>query len=151
MPKSSPNRYSQLVERIFFLHYEEGAYEVDFDREEIGRIAAELGIKPPKNLGDVIYSFRFRTALPEAIRATAPEGTDWVIRLVGASRYRVCRNDAFLHRSNESYGRDESPGFNAGSHCDVCPQCICSGLRGKEKRATGSVRILPAQSPRPED
>lgn len=88
MGGSSPNVYAQIIERIFFSHYEEGAYEVDFDREEIGRVAAALGVKVPKNPGDVIYSFRFRNALPESIRTKAPAGNNWVIRLVGTSRYR---------------------------------------------------------------
>jgi hypothetical protein len=88
MANSPPNVYAQIIERIFFSHYEEGASEVDFDREEIGRVAASLGVKVPKNPGDVIYSFRFRNALPESIRAKAPAGNDWVIRLVGTSRYR---------------------------------------------------------------
>ena len=69
-----PNVYAQIIEHIFFSHYEEGAFEVDFDREEIGAVAAELGVKVPKNPGDVVYSFRFRDALPESIRAKAPSG-----------------------------------------------------------------------------
>lgn len=64
MPDMTPNRYTQILERIFFAHYHAGDDVVAFAREEIESAAAELGIILPKNLGDVIYSFRFRTELP---------------------------------------------------------------------------------------
>lgn len=53
------NKYSKIIERIFFNHYTEGAIKVEFERDEIGEVAKELGLKPPKNFGDVLYSFRF--------------------------------------------------------------------------------------------
>jgi hypothetical protein len=43
-----PNRYQQLIERVFFLHYEEEATEVEFSKEEYERIADQLGIVLPK-------------------------------------------------------------------------------------------------------
>ena len=88
-PSSSPklNRYQKLLEHIFFSKYEDGASEVVFEREELEHAAEELGIKLPKILGDVIYSFRYRTALPLSIREKAPEGNEWIIRPSGRSRY----------------------------------------------------------------
>ncbi len=50
-------------------------------------MARELGISLPKNLGDVIYNFRYRTALPDSIRRQAPEGLEWIIRPAGRARY----------------------------------------------------------------
>lgn len=85
--KNSKNRYVQIIERIFFSRYKEGTEEVFFEREEIVRIAGELGIALPKNLGDIIYSFRYRTSLPDSIKSTAPEGRVWLIRPAGRSRY----------------------------------------------------------------
>lgn len=82
------NRYQQIIERIFFSHYRPGLTQVDFSREEFESTAADLGIRLPKNLGDLIYSFRFRTPLPESIRATAPEDRTWVIGLAGRSQYQ---------------------------------------------------------------
>ena len=82
-----PNRYAQIIERIFLSRYEEGMREIAFEREDIVRVAAELQVKLPKNLGDVIYSFRYRVALPEAIQARTPEGEAWIIRPAGRSRY----------------------------------------------------------------
>lgn len=82
------NRYRALIERIFFDHYSAGATSLDFTRREIKGAAEKLRIVLPDNLGDVIYSFRFRTALPEAVVATQPDGREWVIELAGRARYR---------------------------------------------------------------
>ncbi|MCA3716707.1 MAG: endonuclease [Brevundimonas sp.] len=51
-------------------------------------VASELGIPLPKNLGDVIYSFRYRTALPESIVETQPAGLTWIIEGAGRAGYR---------------------------------------------------------------
>ncbi|MCZ6333738.1 hypothetical protein O5173_25580, partial [Escherichia coli] len=59
------NRYHQLVEKIFFDKYVDGDLEVLFERLEINRAAKDLGIDLPSNVGDVIYSIRFRTPMPE--------------------------------------------------------------------------------------
>lgn len=81
------NRYSQLIEHIFSRHYMPGDEAVAFDREEIAEAAGTLGIVPPKNFGDVIYSFRHRVALPKTIRDTAPPGKEWLIAARGRSAY----------------------------------------------------------------
>ena len=47
-----------------------------------------MNVELPKNLGDIIYSFRYRTDLPASILSTAPEGETWIIRSAGRSRYR---------------------------------------------------------------
>jgi len=85
---SKPNRYSELIEEIFFSHFKAGAAEVAFEREDLVRVAGKLGVRLPKNLGDVIYSFRYRTPLPESVRAKAPEGKEWIIRPAGPAKYR---------------------------------------------------------------
>ena len=82
------NRYSQLIEHIFNENYRKNAQEVNFRREDLVSAAKELGIALPKNLGDVIYSFRYRIALPESIRKLAPDGLEWVIRSVGQAKYK---------------------------------------------------------------
>lgn len=84
---SKLNRYAQIIEQIFLSHYELSAVEIPFEREDIVRVAKKLGVKLPKNLGDVIYSFRYRTPLPESVRAKAPKGKEWIIRPAGASKY----------------------------------------------------------------
>lgn len=87
-PSKIANRYSQLIEAIFLKHYQEGTNQIPFDRAEITAIASDLGIALPKNLGDVIYSFRYRVPLPSGISEKAPEGFEWIIRPAGRARYR---------------------------------------------------------------
>ena len=81
------NRYTRLIEHIFAQHYKEGDEVVPFNRDEIPQAAADLEVKLPKNLGDVIYSFRHRVGLPESIRDKAPEGREWLIAARGRSAY----------------------------------------------------------------
>jgi hypothetical protein len=82
------NRYTRIIAAIFSRHYRENATEVPFDRSDISQCANELGIRLPKNLGDILYSFRYRARLPQSIAEKAPEGYEWVIRSTGRGRYQ---------------------------------------------------------------
>jgi len=84
-----PNRYSRLLEAIFIDHYKPGMVEVTFERTELTDTAARLSIALPKNLGDILYSFRYRTALPQQIADTAGQGKEWVIKSIGRGRYKM--------------------------------------------------------------
>jgi hypothetical protein len=88
MPESKPNRYEALISRIFHDHYKEGMTEFEFERSELNSNAKILKIKLPDNLGDVIYSFRYRTSLPDEILKTARAGKEWIIEPAGRSLYR---------------------------------------------------------------
>jgi hypothetical protein len=79
--------YSRIIESIFFRHYKKGAKSVDFNRNEIAEVASELKIATPKNVGDVLYSFRYRQPLPNTVLATAARGEEWVIKSTGAAKY----------------------------------------------------------------
>jgi hypothetical protein len=81
------NRYAALIEAIFHQGYKKGLTEVSFRREQIPTTAKKLGIKLPKNLGDVIYAIRYRMALPQSIAKTQPAGKEWVIEGRGRSEY----------------------------------------------------------------
>ena len=87
-PEQSLNRYQQIIERIFFWYYTAGDQEVAFSREDMVRAAQELRVNLPKNLGDIPYSFRYRSTLPQSIQAKAPQGKDWIIRPAGRAQYR---------------------------------------------------------------
>ena len=82
------NLYSSIIEKIFLTRYKIGARNVDFEREDIVRTANELGISLPKNVGDLVYSFRYRANLPEAIRSKAGPNEMWIIRPIGIAKYR---------------------------------------------------------------
>ena len=70
------NRYGRLIEHVFLERFCPGMTEVPFRRSDIVQAAAELGMVLPKNLGDVIYSFRYRVDLPQRIAELAPEGKE---------------------------------------------------------------------------
>lgn len=90
--RKSSNRYSSLIEHIFFDAafgaYKPGLIEIDFKREDIERAASALGIDLPKNPGDVLYATRYRMPLPERILNTQPPGKEWIIEGAGRSIYR---------------------------------------------------------------
>ena len=81
------NRYEQIIERVFHAHYLPGARRVAFSREELLSAAAAAGLKPPKNIGDLVYSFRYRYSLPQSVKEKAPKGLEWIIRPSGKSLY----------------------------------------------------------------
>ena len=83
-----PNRYSQLIGSIFMDHWQNSTDSFVFERDEMEKKAELLGIKLPKNIGDVPYSFRYRNDLPAEILATQPEGREWIIEGAGRAKYR---------------------------------------------------------------
>ena len=85
--EAAKNRYSALIESVFRSGYKKGMTEVPFHRDELTATAKNLRIALPKNLGDVIYSVRYRMRMPKAILATQPRGKEWVIVGKGISKY----------------------------------------------------------------
>jgi hypothetical protein len=83
------NRYSQILEAIFLKSYKTDTTELTFTREEIEKAAVRLKITLPKNLGDILYSFRYRAALPQSIIEKAPAGFEWIIRPAGRALYKL--------------------------------------------------------------
>ena len=108
------NRYTRILERIFFANYKEGEESVYFLREEIESAATDLGIKLPKNLGDLIYTFRFRAEIPESIRAKAPPGKSWVIKLSGKSQYKLVAERQWAISPNPGMLRTKVPDATPG-------------------------------------
>ncbi|MGQ0846835.1 MAG: endonuclease [Sporichthyaceae bacterium] len=80
-------RYGRLMAHIFDAAYSADATRVPFTRDDIVEAAATLGEALPKNLGDVVYSVRYRYPLPPSILDRAPEGKQWVIRGTGRGAY----------------------------------------------------------------
>jgi len=83
-----PSRYASLIENVFFQNWTQGAKQISFEREQFEKSAAKLGIKLPKNVGDMIYSFRYRRKMPEGIIKTQPKGWEWIIEGAGHGSYR---------------------------------------------------------------
>lgn len=86
-PMNQKNVYTTIIEKIFASKYKSGMKEVAFEREELAKVAADLGVDP-KNLGDLIYSFRYRAALPNSIQDKAGKDETWIIRPGGRGKYR---------------------------------------------------------------
>ncbi len=86
-PPENQNRYKALIERIFLDRFHSDARELPFARNDLETTAATLGLDLPKNLGDVVYSLRYRTPMPDAVLATQPEGMEWIIEGMGRALY----------------------------------------------------------------
>lgn len=113
--EASKNRYTRILEDIFRRKYKLGALEVVFTRDEIVETAKALGITLPKNLGDLPYTFRYRSDIPESIRKAAPAGMSWVIWPAGRGKYRIApaKNVEFIPRKDvaETKLPDATPGI----------------------------------------
>lgn len=80
-------KYDSIIRAIFQERYVEGATSILFERELLSQKATQLGITPPKNLGDIVYSYKYRNPIPDEIAQTAPAGHYWRIRNVGIGQY----------------------------------------------------------------
>lgn len=90
MPSTKPaNRYATILAGVFKNHFRKGATEVVFERSELEAHAKRLRIEPPKNWGDLIYSFRYRAKLPKLILDATPKGHEWIIEGAGRAKYRM--------------------------------------------------------------
>jgi len=86
MPKNS--RYDSIIVEIFKNHYKKSKREFTFDRSELEKVAKSLKVELPKNLGDLLYSYRFRKNLPREILDTETQGESWTIELAGHASYK---------------------------------------------------------------
>ena len=86
------SKYGKIIASIFSEKYAEPMEEVPFTRDDLIAHAHQLGIAPPKNLGDIVYSFRYRVDLPEDISKTVPDGFTWIIVGTGDARYSFIKS-----------------------------------------------------------
>lgn len=81
------NRYKAILARIFLARFTGEQRIVPFERPDLVTANSELGFPSIKNLGDIIYSYRFRGVVPDEIAATAPDGLEWSLEIVGRANY----------------------------------------------------------------
>jgi hypothetical protein len=124
--------YQAIIEDIFARYHTEGAAEFEFERDEIAASAARLGVKPPKNLGDVIYSYRYRRSLPKSILDTQPEGLYWLILGAGDARYRF--------RLSRLCYIEPRPGLLVRKIPDATPEIIAKYALSDEQALLAKVR-----------
>jgi hypothetical protein len=126
------NRYAIIVEEVFRRHYKSGDKRVEFRRSEFKSIADEKGIALPENLGDAVYSFKYRANLPASIAGTAPKGFEWIIEGAGRSKYafRLVRPSGIVPR--EDLAIVKIP--------DATPELIGAYALGDEQALLAKVR-----------
>lgn len=98
MANTRESAYSEIILHIFKAHYKKGMNDFEFEREELINTAHELNVKLPKNIGDIVYSFRYRKELPEFIKKSAKKNFEWIIESAGAARYRFIQTEANSNR-----------------------------------------------------
>ncbi len=126
------NYYYQIIEWVFLENYEDGSDTVPFDREDFDRASDELRLPRIKNLGDIVYSFRYRRPLPEAITSLAPTNKEWIIRGAGRSKYVFALVDMVRIRPNESLCTIKIP--------NSTPEIINASALGDEQALLALVR-----------
>lgn len=132
MAAASRSRYSQVLVYIFEKHHSLGDTEVLFGRDELEPACVALGIAVPKNLGDVLYAFRYRNDLPDEIVEKAPDNKVWILEGRGRAKYAF-RAVSDLSLSPSEHLRaikvpDSTPGIIAG-HVLSSEQALLAKVR----------------------
>ena len=130
--KAAGNRYEAVISAIFSEHFRPGASRFDFSREEFVHKAQALGIAAIKNLGDIIYSFKFRRPLPADILATQHDGLVWTLHNVGIAKYQFRLGKVSRVAPNELLATIKLP--------DATPEIIAAYALGDEQALLAKVR-----------
>ncbi len=131
--KKVDTRYHRSLVHVFQSHYKTGAKEIPFKREELKAAGVKLELKPLKNLGDAIYSYRYRIPLPHEITSTAPEGYSWVIMPAGKGKYRfeLIKGSPFIQPRTDA-AVIKIP--------DATPEIITANDQGDEQAVLARIR-----------
>jgi hypothetical protein len=127
-----PNRYGALIAEIFRAKYKTGARRVPFVRDDLMKAAAKLKLDLPKNVGDVIYSMRYRIDLPPEITRTAASGKTWIIEGVGTAQYQFRMVKMVTITPNESMVAIKIP--------DATPEIVARYKQTDEQALLAKVR-----------
>jgi hypothetical protein len=87
--------YNQIISDIFRRNRKLGATRFDFSRSDLLDAARRFGIAElegdektiAKNIGDIVYTYRFRKDFPSDIVQEAPKGKMWIIVGKGDAQY----------------------------------------------------------------
>jgi hypothetical protein len=127
------SRYVQLMQQLFKEKWRAGSSGFEWDRADLPRMAKDLGIIVPQNLGDNIYAIRHgREDLPLEIRQLAPSGKSWLLLPNGRSKYRfVLASRAFL---------DPAPRIAPIDIPDSTPQLVAKHALNDEQATLARIR-----------
>ncbi len=126
------NTYARIIEHIFASKHTSDTSEVPFVREDIPNAATALGLKVPSNVGDVVYTFRYRRPLPDTIRYRAPAGMEWIIRGEGSALYRFVAVPILNLQPNPNWAQIKI--------LDATPGVIAQYAQGDEQALLARVR-----------
>ena len=129
---SKSNAYAAIIEEIFVSKFRQGMTRVDFERPEIAAAAKRRGVPLPSNVGDVVYSARYRRPLPQSIQATAAAGFEWIIRGSGRGRYCFVLTRPIRLAPNEQMAFTKVP--------DATPGVVAMYALGDEQALLAKVR-----------
>jgi hypothetical protein len=127
-------QYGPIIVHVFRKYWAKNLKEFEFHRDELVNAAKTIGVERPDNLGDVIYSYRYRRSLPEEIEKTAPKGKAWIIEGAGRSQYRFRLVDVggTTIKPREDIAATKIP--------DATPEIISAYALGDEQALLAKVR-----------
>lgn len=131
--KKKANRYQAILVNIFLNHFKNEEKDFIFERTEIQAVAKKLKIVLPKNIGDVLYSQRYRAEWPEKIKATIPNGHDWLILPAGKGLYRF----KLIRGSSRVLPRQDAADIKVP---DATPEIIAAYAQGDEQAVLARIR-----------
>ncbi len=127
-------QYAPIIAQVFRKFRTKALSDFEFHRDALVEAARELGIERPDNLGDVIYSYRYRRPLPDEIAKTAPKGKAWIIEGAGRSlyRFRLVEIGATSIMARDDIAAIKIP--------DATPEIIAAYALGDEQALLAKVR-----------
>lgn len=132
MTNEKAARYDQLIQAVFDNNYSAGSTSIEFERTEIEAACAALMIEIPKNIGDVIYTFRYRRPLPKSIRDRAADGKEWAIMPNGRAKYRFQETVATRILPTQGLVVTKIP--------DATPEIVLANILGDEQAVLARIR-----------
>ena len=96
------NVYDRIIIELFQRHWKPGITEFEFSRDEFEEIIDQLGVERPRNLGDIIYTFRYRRPFPSTILNTQSGNLQWSLHLSGHGHYRMSLSESSVIRPDKS-------------------------------------------------
>jgi len=97
-PSQKKQTYNRIIESVFAGKRPPGSQRFSFSRDDLLKAAADLGLEIhgdetviARNIGDIIYTYRFRKDFPASILKSAPDGKMWIIlgKGIGAYEFRL--------------------------------------------------------------
>jgi hypothetical protein len=94
--KNKKDAYKKIIIGVFEKHYKPGIRRFAFSRSELLAEAEKVGLDVESsadsttrtaNIGDVVYTYRFRKAFPPEILKTAAKEKMWIIAGAGDGQY----------------------------------------------------------------